>query len=323
MKSFKALVSSLLTLTCAWACSSSSAIAHGAILSIHAAGLKFIAPHNHFATTPSPHSNLVAATTFHRLPGFSGSASNFYNSAKLLQNASFSQGTLASATRIITSGQINGTFYEDFSGTGTAFERFPNILDAIGSNPFNSGTIGVVTNPGNFTNSFTFAGSGKAAVGLIPPAHLVGPGSARALQNVYHNIAIGSYNAGVKTGFSNVIGGQLTGTAYERFVNGNTFQTVSRFVYSFGNVPFNTQLPIASGIILSNPTSFLLLANGKTLSLSNAFVGGTLIEGFGTPPTFYSTQGFWALAVGKNAFNHFGGSSSNVTIPSTLSFFTH
>jgi hypothetical protein len=322
MKMFKALITGILAFTGACISINVPAIAHGALLPLHATGFKFIAPHNHLVPSLSTHSSLLAATTFHRLPGFSGSTSNFYHSARLLQLSSFSQGTLSGATRIITSGQTYGTFYENFSGVGTAYTTFPQIFIAFGSNSLNTGAMGSVQTINNLSNSLTFTGSNKVSSGLIPPAHLVGPGSARALENIYHNIAIGSYNAGYKTGISNVVGGQFAGTAYIR-ESGTSYEMISKFAYGFGNTALNTQSHLGSTTFISNPTSFLLLGNGKTLSVSNAFLNGTIYEGFGSPNSFES-QGFWALAAAKNPFANLPFTFDKiVTIPSMASFITY
>jgi hypothetical protein len=265
-----------------------------------------------------------------RIPGLSGSASAFANQTRLITqngvNFGVSQSLANALNGPLSSGVINGTFYEAVSGT-PPFIKYPQpqFIVALGNSPYSThGFQTGMTIPTTIGNSLVFSPAsfthGSKVVGsLIPPPYL--SGSQRAFQDRLRAITNNAVAAGEKLGNSEfsspIVAGNLYGTGYYQF---NT--AAPPFVYgahgifdlSFGSDPLNT--PGGGGGINLNLASlrdYIQLANGKVFSFSSGLLA---VSGYYQSGPF---QGNRIFAIGNNPLNFFNNYGA---IPPTITYTT-
>jgi hypothetical protein len=203
---------------------------------------------------------------------------------------------------VISGGQLNGQLeFEEVS---------PNVYtaDAVQVNIFGNSALNVGgPKPGLFTipdasaNFFQFSRtrSTVAAWGLLPYKIPSGSGATRALLNQYKYLARTSVGTSANL-VSHPVGGELYGTSYDNVTN---VLPDSIFVAAFGKNPLNIPtLPNNALVTITNPSNYLLLANGKRLTLS----GGQLLSTeFDPQPNgkFAITEPYSLFAFGSSPFN--------------------
>jgi hypothetical protein len=210
---------------------------------------------------------------------------------------------------VISFAQFNDRFYFLPSGT-LDFQE----VDTIGNNVLNTGGFGSLVSIANSgLNQITFAKQqGGAVASLVALKSLPHSGATRAFLNRYELIARNSVFAG-RNLVSHPLGGQFSGTYFNPTTPG-MFTPGGSFLFAFGNDPFNN--PALTQISVSNPTSFLLLANGKKLFISNGELLSTFYRDLGGGRFFSAGYNVYALA--NNPLNK-GLAAPNISVnPSTF-----
>jgi hypothetical protein len=240
-------------------------------------------------------------------PGIRGplsqSARTIINQYSTLVSSGVSQGEQLG---VVSFGQLNGQVeYEQVSGSTYASDG--TQINIFGNTPLNSGF-----RPGSFTvpnpgqNVLFFGGGTPNGVGgkgvaasLLPFNTITGSAATRAFINQYKYLARTSISMG-KNLASHPIGGELAGTSYDG--TGNNVHPDALFVSAFGQDPLNIPgLAINAHVNIPNPSSYLLLANGKKLFITSGQIFSTEYVPLNNGK--FSIEGYSLFAIGKNPFN--------------------
>jgi len=214
---------------------------------------------------------------------------------------------------VVSFAQFNDRFY--YQPVGSTYHVDIQEVDTIGNNPLNNGLVG---------NRISIANSGLNQITLAKPQTL-GVRSLAALKILPHSgateaslnkYALLTRNA-VAAGrnlVSHPLGGQISGTWYAPTINPSTFRAGGLFVFAFGNNPFNN--PALTQINVPNPSSFLLLANGRKLFIHNGEFLSTYYAQLGSGK--FESAGYNVYAIGNNPLNQ-GLAGPNIPVnPSTF-----
>jgi len=260
----------------------------------------------------------LTQASFAHLPGtstaISGSAQAFLKQTAAITSNGVNAGE---SLGVVSFAQFNDRFFFLPSGAVDTQE-----IDTVGNNPLNTGSAGTfvtINNPG--LNQFTFAKTGFPIISsssllafkLLPNSGrllalnlLPRSGAVRALLSEYSLLTRNAVSAG-RNLVSNPLGGQFTGTWYGP-AGGNTFFSGGNFLMAFGNNPLNN--PSINNINVTNPLSYLNLANGKRLYISSGELLSTYYVPLGGK---WFSQGYNVYALGSNPAN-MGLASPNITV---------
>jgi hypothetical protein len=217
----------------------------------------------------------------------------------------------------VSSGVLSGTYYLNFSGN--TYTRIGTVIDAIGSNPNNTGNFfnqfsGSSANVLNFTGGVGTLPQGPFKVSQILGVHLTGSQSAYFSQ--YTNAGRGGLNQGILKGPSlsgSIAGGEFTGLYYGRpFFSSTYFRGVNSLL-AFGNDPLNTLNGPSTITLSSNPTSFFTYPSGVLKTVLAGQQNYTIYQSFFGSP-FFSTGAF-IKTIGTDPLNLSRPSSLMATFP--------